>query len=114
MCLERIPCNRYMEWIPGGYHTQADCRERVLGSYGIVDRPSDHIYVWTILVSGCMDISSHKKRFKIIQYNNKHVITISKLVEAPWLTRHTWLTLITCDHGSELISNKIRKYPIEK
>ena len=37
----------------------ADWRVRVFWSYGLVDRPSDRLYVHTIPMSGCMDRHSH-------------------------------------------------------
>ena len=38
----------------------------VFGTYGIVDRPSDHQSVWNIPLFGCMDRRSHYSGHKII------------------------------------------------
>ena len=38
-------------------------------------------------------------RLKITEYNDKHAITIVKLVETRWLIRYPWPTKITYDQG---------------
>ena len=39
----------------GASLVSADWRVRVFDIYGIIDRPSDHLYVHTITLSVCMD-----------------------------------------------------------
>ena len=38
--------------------------------------------------------------FKIMEYNNKHVITIPNLVKTKWLTIYIWPTELTYGQGS--------------
>ena len=52
--------------------------------------------------------------FKILQYEDKRAISISKLVETTCLTRYHRPMEITYGRGSQSISHKFRKSPIEK
>ena len=41
--------------VPWVHHTPEDWQVRVFMPSGIIDTPSDRMYVWTIPMSGCMD-----------------------------------------------------------
>ena len=51
--------------------------------------------------------------FKVMEYSDKHAISIANLVETTWLTRYPWPTEITHDRGSGFISYDLIKYLIE-
>ena len=51
--------------------------------------------------------------FKINQYDNKYVISITNLVENTWLNKYPRPMEITYDQGKEFIGNEFRKYLIE-
>ena len=50
--------------------------------------------------------------FKIMQYDNKRVISIAKVVNNTWLTRYPIPMEITQDQGSEFIRHEFRKFLI--
>ena len=52
--------------------------------------------------------------FKITQYHDKLLISITNLVETTWLTRYPRLMEIKYDQGSEFISHKFRRSLIER
>ena len=52
--------------------------------------------------------------FKITQYDDKRVISITNLVETTWLVRYPRPTEITYDQGSEFIGHEFRKSLIEE
>ena len=47
--------------------------------------------------------------FKIAEYDNKHAITITNLVETKCLTMYPWTMEITYDRVSEFIGHEFRK-----
>ena len=52
--------------------------------------------------------------FEIIQYNNKHAISMKKLVETKWVTIYPRPTEIMYDQGSEIIGHEFRKSLVEE
>ena len=55
-CPVRIPCNGAVKRVPGAnVRTPAEWQVRLFGTSGLIDRPSDHLSVRTIPLSGCMD-----------------------------------------------------------